>query len=117
MENRKKYVYICSPLSGDIRSNMAKARRYCEFAFRQGVIPMAPHIYFPQFMNDDVPSEREVCVEEGTKWLEVSDELWVFGERISPGMSAELGIAESRGMPIRYFKDTFMEWEGPGYFV
>ena len=33
------------------------------------------------------------------------DELWVFGEEISQGMSKEISFAEERGIPIKYFSD------------
>ena len=33
------------------------------------------------------------------------DELWVFGEEISQGMSKEICFAEERGIPIKHFSD------------
>lgn len=51
-------VYICSPLSGDLEGNQEKAVRYCRFAVDAGYIPIAPHLYFPQFMDDANPRER-----------------------------------------------------------
>lgn len=54
-------VYICSPLAGDMDGNMEKARRYCKFAVRSGAIPLAPHLLFPQFMDDTNPDERGAC--------------------------------------------------------
>ena len=32
---------------------------------------------------------------------EISDELWVFGERISDGMSREIRYARELGIPVR----------------
>lgn len=51
-------VYICSPYSGDVEGNVAAARRYCRFAVDQGYIPIAPHLLFPQFLDDSDPKER-----------------------------------------------------------
>lgn len=45
-------VYICSPLAGDMVKNQENARTYCRFAVDAGCVPIAPHIYFTQFMND-----------------------------------------------------------------
>ena len=45
-------VYVCSPFSGDIAGNIANARKYSRFAVEQGYIPIAPHLLFPQFLND-----------------------------------------------------------------
>ena len=51
-------VYVCSPYSGDIDANILNARRYCRFAVDSGCIPIAPHLLFPQFMNDADETER-----------------------------------------------------------
>ena len=53
-------VYICSPFSGDIEKNVAAARAYSRFAVEQGYIPIAPHLLFPQFLNDSDQKEREL---------------------------------------------------------
>lgn len=53
-------VYICSPFAGDIEKNVAAARTYSRFAVEQGYIPIAPHLLFPQFLNDTDPKEREL---------------------------------------------------------
>ena len=55
-------VYICSPLSGDISGNQEKARRYCRFAVDSGYIPLAPHLFFPQFMREDSQAERDLAL-------------------------------------------------------
>ena len=55
-ETKKKYrplVYICSPFShGDVKENVRNARHYCRYAVNNHAIPFAPHLLFPQFMND-----------------------------------------------------------------
>ena len=55
-------VYICSPLSGDMDANQEAARRYCRYAVDSGYIPIAPHIYFTQFMNEHSPKERNLAL-------------------------------------------------------
>ena len=55
-------VYVCSPLSGDIVGNQDKARRYCRFAVDSGYIPIAPHLYFPQFMREESKAERNLAL-------------------------------------------------------
>ncbi len=54
-------VYICSPLSGAVKRNRENARRYCRFAVERGAIPLAPHLYFPQFMEDADPAQRDLA--------------------------------------------------------
>ena len=53
-------IYICSPYAGDIEKNVNAARGYSRFAVDKGFIPIAPHLLFPQFMNDTDPQEREL---------------------------------------------------------
>ena len=53
-------IYICSPYAGDIEKNVNAARGYSRFAVDKGFIPLAPHLLFPQFMNDTDPQEREL---------------------------------------------------------
>ena len=53
-------VYICSPYAGDVAANIEAARRYSRFAVETGYIPIAPHLLFPQFLNDADPAEREL---------------------------------------------------------
>jgi len=60
-----KKIYICSPLRGSIENNIRRARVYCRFAFEEGFVPIAPHIYFPQFLDEDNKIERaEKILEE-----------------------------------------------------
>ena len=53
-------VYICSHYAGDVAANTKAARRYSRFAVETGYIPIAPHLLFPQFLNDADPAEREL---------------------------------------------------------
>ena len=41
--------------AGDVTANVENARRYSRFAVDAGYIPIAPHLLFPQFLNDDNP--------------------------------------------------------------
>ena len=102
-------VYICSLLSGDIEGNQAKARAYCRFAVDSGYIPIAPHIYFPQFMNEHSPKERNLALFMDTVLLTKCAELWVFGDTISKRMSVEMEKARRKGQPIRHFTENCTE--------
>lgn len=102
-------VYICSPYAGDVENNTAAARRYCRFAVEVGYIPFAPHLLFPQFLNDNNPKERELGLFFGNAILSKCAEIWVFGNRISEGMEAEIKRATWKGYRIRYFSETCEE--------
>lgn len=96
-------VYVCSPFSGDPAGNVEKAQHYCRFAVDSGYAPFAPHLFFPQFLDDGIPEERELGLFMAIIMLTKCAELWVFGEQITRGMAQEIRKAESRGMIIRYF--------------
>ena len=72
---------------------------------KQNTIPFAPHLLYPQFMDDSNPAERELGLLFGVVWLCKMDEVWVFGERISPGMKREIAKARSKGISIKFFTE------------
>lgn len=96
-------VYIASPFAGDTEYNIARAQGYCRFAVGKGSIPLAPHLHYPQFMDDGDKEQRSLGLRFALILLGKCDELWVFGDRISDGMNAEIAKAKRRGMPVRYF--------------
>jgi hypothetical protein len=102
-------VFICSPFAGETARNTASARRYCAFAAALNRIPFAPHIFFSQFMDDDDPEQRDLCIFMGTVFLDSCREVWVFGSSISRGMATEIAHANRRGIPVRYFTDQCEE--------
>jgi len=107
-------VYIASPFTGNPERNAARARAYCRFAVSRGCIPLAPHLYYPQFLDDSQPEQRALGLKFALLLLSKCDELWVFGERLSEAMAAEIEKAKKRGMPIRYFNDQCEEVFGNG---
>ena len=93
---RKKLVYICSPCRGDIEKNIEKAQRYCREAVElwDDVIPIAPHVYFTQFLDDTKQEDRAAGMDIGLSLLAMCDELWVYGiENPSEGMRSEIEYA------------------------
>ena len=101
--NQKDLVYICSPYAGDVQENLHRARMYSRFAAFHNAIPVTPHLLYPQFLQDADSAERQIGIECGMTLLSLCDELWVFGDRISKGMAAEIEYAKSACIPIRYF--------------
>ena len=99
----KKLVYICSAYSGDVEKNIQRVRKYCRSAVEQGAVPVAPHLLFPQFMEER--TERELAVRLDMELLARCDEIWVFRteDGMSAGMRLELDMAEELGATIRFF--------------
>ena len=100
-----KTIYVCSPLRGDIEQNIQNAREYCKYAVSEGVLPIAPHIFFTQFLDDNNPDDRQAGMEMGMEQLRTADELWVFGDTVSEGMAQEIAFAETLGKPVIEIND------------
>ncbi|GHV35022.1 hypothetical protein FACS18949_12160 [Clostridia bacterium] len=102
--NVSKKVYICSPYRGrnetEIGENVGRAIKYCQYAVKQGVFPIAPHLYLTRFLDDSDPAERKLGLELGLVMLRDCSELWVFGERVSEGMRGEINEATKLGIKI-----------------
>ena len=94
-----KWVYICSPLRSDYYHNQLKAEAYCREAVKEGVLPLAPHIYLTRFLADADPEQRRLGMHMGIEMLKKCQEIWVYGEP-SEGMKAEIEMAEKLGIKI-----------------
>lgn len=103
-------VYICSPYSGDVEKNTYQARAYSRFAVAKHAIPVAPHLLYPQFMDEE--TERELALFMGIVLMGKCDEVWVFGGTVSEGMAAEIARAKKQRRKIRYFTEELEEVSG-----
>ena len=95
-----KLIYVCSPYRGDISTNTEQAKGYCRKIVQEGDIPIAPHLLFPQFMDDSKASERERAMEMNLEIMRYCDAVHVFGHQISFGMFQEIQAAKKLGIPV-----------------
>lgn len=62
-------IYIVSRYAGKTKKEKKFNRKVTEYVARtiydQGNIPVAPHLYFPEFLDDDNPIERETGMAMG----------------------------------------------------
>ena len=105
----KNMVYICSPFRGNGQvseaENIRRARHYCEIVARlhPELMPIAPHLYFPQFMDDHDPDCRAYGLAKGIELLDLCDTIAVEGLGVmepSEGMAREIEYAKSHGIKI-----------------
>lgn len=99
-----KKVYICAPLGGDVEGNIERAKGYARYALKCGAAPVVPHFY-ALCLDDNIPAERELGMAAGLSLLWFCDELWVFGEKITSGMEAEIRFCQSLNIKIRYIRE------------
>lgn len=103
MLETNKRIYVCSALRGDAEQNMENARIYCRYVAKEfGAIPVAPHIYFTQFLDDGIAEERAFGLRAGLSLLSGCDELWYFGDSITSGMTQEICFALEHEIPVKY---------------
>jgi hypothetical protein len=100
-----KKVYIASPLGGDVRGNIERAKEYAKYALECGAAPVVPHFY-ALILDDNEPEERKLGLKAGQTILTACDEVWVFGSVLSPGMKAEIELADRHDIKTRYFDRT-----------
>lgn len=113
-----KLVYICSRYKPDeehsVEFHRAVAATACRVVIHENgsYIPVAQHLYLPQFMNDDDPAERKAALSYGKHILEQCHAMKVIvvDDIISEGMKAEIEQAEGK-IPIDYFYATKAEME------
>lgn len=101
-------VFICSPYRAsnpdpvgrarEIQNNLDLAREGCRIAVERGYVPIAPHLFFPQFLCEE--TERDIGIQMGLGLLDECDELWMLGRRVTDGMAKEISYAKEHNIPI-----------------
>lgn len=88
-------VFICSPYGADKEWGTRFAKAACRDLFEHGYIPVAPHLYFPQFLDDDSQFEREFGIEAGHEMMRTCDEIFVYliDSTLSEGMQSDIDFA------------------------
>lgn len=106
MSTELKKVFICSKYRGSTLErdhNVWRARMYALVAVTEGYLPIAPHLYFPQFLDDSKEDERALGIELGKKLMEECDEVWVEClQNPSEGMQEEIKLALALGKVIKW---------------
>lgn len=101
-----KLIYVCSPYRGDVAYNTLVAQMIAREIALCGMVPVVPHLYLPQVLNDDDPGERDMGLEAGLELLRHCDEVWSLDgcNGITDGMAQELAEAQTQSIPIRKVK-------------
>ena len=100
-----KIVYIAHPIAGDVHGNVEKILNIVKEInmTREDAVPFAPYITDVLALDDNIPEERSRGIKNGIQILRsgMVDELWVYGEKISGGMAAEIDLAFELNIIIR----------------
>lgn len=101
-----KLVYICAPIRGDVEKNIEFARQKAQEVFRNGDIPICPHLMFPPIADPGNPVQDQAAREMGLKLLESCQEIRVYGSERTDGMWAEIQQAIDLEIPIKMEQKT-----------
>ncbi len=102
-ERGTKLVYVAHPISGDVEGNIKSVLQICKEIHTKRTVPFAPYIVALQYLNDDIPKERRLGADANAMYFKagIVDELWLYGDKISPGMAEEVVLCRELGIPIR----------------
>lgn len=110
-----KKVYIISRYRAnskrELEFNKEVARYFCRQVIDEGNNPIATHLYYTQFLDDNYELDRELGLSFGIKELQQADEFLaiVIDGIISEGMANEIKVAIGRGMTGRFVYMTKRE--------
>lgn len=99
----EKLCYVCSPYRGDVARNVKYAQELTGRAVRRGLVPITPHLYITQALDDNDPAERALGMEAGLRLLEPCEYIMIGGlYGISEGMRHEIKVAHRLGKTFLY---------------
>lgn len=97
-----RLIYVASPYAArdgyTISENRLLAIKMCREVIRRGEIPVAPHLYFPQFLDDDDERDRLRGTSLALKALDVCDEFWYVLENAESMVAQEFLHAKDKGI-------------------
>lgn len=112
-----KLVYICSPYRGDKEKNTERAKRYCRMADIYSTLPIAPHLYFTTYLNDDSIMDRTSGMLMGLELLKYCSEVWIFCNELSEGMIREIKEARKLNIPLKFYNTEMEEINHDNYLI
>lgn len=91
-----KLIFVCSPFRWDVERNIQYARELCLQVLRDWDVPFAPHLLFPQFLDDTIEYERNMGISAWLIFMQKCDDILV-GDKywISEWMKKEIDFFEN----------------------
>lgn len=90
-------IFVSHPLTGDLKGNRKKADKICRYIVRKGFLPISPlHLF--SFIDEETDELRERIMEVCYKLIDLSDEVWIYGD--SEGCNLEREYAKKKGKKI-----------------
>lgn len=114
--NHRRRVYLESPFRASTPRERARNREFLLRCMRDSVLkgeaPLASHLLYTQFLDDDVPEERAAGLECGLAWGDAGAEATVVYTNLGVTDGMRLGVdrADLAGRPVEYRELDGWEW-------
>lgn len=113
-----RLVILESPYAGDVAGNVDYARQCMRECLLRGDSPIASHLLYtqPGVLDDLDPTERQLGIDAGLAWHEVSDATCVYVDRgITRGMAygIQKAIQQNKSVEYRRLGDDFVQPSDP----
>jgi hypothetical protein len=100
-----RLVIIESPFAGNVKENVAYARRCVRDSLSRGEAPIASHLLYtqPGILRDEILEERQWGIDAGLAWRHVASASIVYTDLgITSGMEYGIAAAKTAGIPVEY---------------
>lgn len=105
-------VIVCSPFRTATPEEKDQLKRFLRYLIlTEGEVPIAPHLHYPQVLDDKDPDERSSGLKCSQALVSMATKVYVLGERITPGMRKEIHAA------LRWMIRVVCVSEHDGYWV
>ena len=96
-------VIIESPYMGNVKSNVAYARKCMSDSLLRGESPFASHLLYTQVLDDTKDIDRLTGMSRAFNWYRHADLMAVYIDKgISNGMKMGMEVAEKLGIEMVY---------------
>lgn len=111
MGNAITTIFVCSPYramskepataKSQLAANIERAKMACRMLAKLGYLPLAPHLYFTQFLEMAMHGNgrKEWCW--GWSGWHRQTNCGLLGDEITDGMSQEISAAKEMNKPVR----------------
>jgi|GEM_PF-2107931 len=105
--NARRRVYLESPFRADTPEGCERNLEYLWRSMRDSMdrteAPFASHALYTQFLDEDVPAEREIGIACGLAWAVQAEATVVYRDLgITEGMRRGIDAAQASGRPVEY---------------
>ena len=113
-----KIVYIAHPVGGDVDKNVKKIKKIIRKIqiTEPDIIPFAPYLIGLMTLDDSDKTERTIGINNNREYFKREGliwQLWLYGNKISKGMTKEMILALDEGIPIISKTIGTSHWNAP----